>query len=109
MGDAMAADPKGELVDFLVHQAFYPVLMAERRGPDKASIAQVQDATRAAIDRFRSYGSAQEVIDNFRRELSPNPARDIEPELKRLRLPVIEDIREDFERKAHELGFRVAI
>jgi len=68
-------------------------------------IEQVQAAARAKIDRLRSYGSAAEVIDSFERDLRSGPAQDITSELKLLQLPVSDDLRDDFERKARELGF----
>ncbi len=101
----MATDAKTELVDFLVHRAFYPVLMTQRTGPHKATIEQVQHATRAEIERFRSYGSIEDVIASFERDLRSKPARSIYSDLKLLNLPVISDVREDFERKVRELGF----
>lgn len=102
--EARASDTKRELVEFLVHRAFYPVLMAQRAGPNRAMIEQVQDATYREIERFRGYGSADEVIVNFKRDLSSEFATSHYHDLKRLNLPVIGDVREDFERKARELG-----
>ena len=101
----MARDTKNELVDFLVHRTFYPVLMAQRVGPHKAKIEHVQDVTRTEIERFRSYGSIEDVVVNFKRDLRSNPAKDVHSDLRLLNLPVISDLREDFERKARELGF----
>lgn len=101
-----SADPsaRNELVDFIIHRAFYPVLMADRAGPHRAMIEHVQAATRAEIDRFRGYGSAEEVIDGFERGFRSRPARDIHSKLKLLDLPVIDDLRDDFEHKVRELG-----
>ena len=100
----MARDIKGELVELLLHKAFYPVLMANRNGPAKTKIEHVQEATRAEIDRFRSYMSAEEVIVNFKRDINSTPTKDICAELKLLNFPVITDVREEFERQARELG-----
>jgi hypothetical protein len=100
----MMRDAKNELVDFLVRRAFYPVLMAPRNGPDKSKIDHVQNATRAEIDRFRSYESAEEVVLNFKRDLYSKPAKKINAELRALNLPVINDLQDEFERKALELG-----
>ena len=100
----MTKDIKGELVQFLLHKAFYPVLMAQRDGPDRTKIEHVQEATRAEIERFRSYRSAEEVMVNFQRDLNSKPAKTIHSELKALNLPIINDVREEFERKAKELG-----
>ena len=102
----MAKDVKDELVEFLLHKAFYPVLMAKRDGPDKTKLEHVQAATRAEIDRFRNYGSAEEVVVNFKRDLSSQPAKKIHSELRMLKLPVLNDLREDFERRAEELGVK---
>ena len=100
----MTRDAKSELVDFLLHKAFYPVLMARRDGPDKTKIEHVQAAIRAEIDCFRSYRSAGEVMVNFKCDLNSKSAREIHSELKTLHLPVINDVREEFERKAQKLG-----
>ncbi len=102
--DLVAKDATSELVTFLVHRAFYPVLMAERTGPNKAMIEHVQNATHKEIERFRSYGSAAELIANFERDLRSGSATSLYSDLKRLNLPVIGDVREEFERKARELG-----
>ena len=101
-------DARNELVDFIVHRAFYPVLMADRTGPHRARIEHVQAATRAEIERFRSYGSAEEVISSFQRDLQSRPTKSINSELKLLHLPMIDDFRDDFERKARELGYEPA-
>ena len=96
---------RNELVDFIVHRAFYPVLMVDRAGPHRDIVEHVQAATRAEIERFRSFGSIKEVIDSFGRDLRSKSAQNIQSELKLLHLPTIEDFHEDFERKARELGF----
>ena len=103
--DGADTDARNQLVDFIAHRAFYPVLMVDRTGPHRAMIEQVQAATRAKIDRLRSCGSAAEVIDSFERDLRSGPAQDITCELKLLHLPVVDDLRDEFERKARELGF----
>ena len=101
----MARDAKSELVDFLVHRAFYPVLMAQRSGPHKARVEHVQDTARTEIERFRSCGSIEDVVASFKRDLRSRPAKDVHSDLRLLNLPVLSDLREDFEQKARELGF----
>lgn len=101
----LVPDARNELVDFVVHRVFYPVLMLQRTGPHKARIEHIQDATRAEIDRFRGYKSVEEVIANFKHDLRSKPAKGINSELKLLNLPVLHDLHEDFERKARELGY----
>jgi hypothetical protein len=40
----------------------------------------------------------------FKRDLSSTAAKKVHAELRNLKLPTIEDIRDEFEGKAHELG-----
>ena len=101
----VAQDARAELVDFLVHRAFYPVLMVQRTGPDKAVIERVQGATYRNIERFRGYGSADDVIANFTHDLESELATGLYVDLRRLDLPVGGDLRKDFELKARQLGF----
>ena len=100
------SNAKRELVDFLVQMAFDPVLKAHPGGSDadRKKLEHVQNATRAEIERFRNYGSAEEVVVNFKRDLSSTPAKKIHAELKALGLPTINDLRDEFEDKARKLG-----
>ena len=107
--DDADTDARNQLIDFIAHRAFYPVLMVDRVGPHRALIEHVQAATRAKIDRLRSYSSAEEVIDNFERDFRSRTAQDITSELKLLHLPTIDDLRDEFERKARELGSGLCI
>lgn len=103
----MAQDARQQLIDWLEAKAFEPVLRArahDRSDADRAKLAHVQDATRAEIERFRSYRSAEEVIVNFKRDLHSTAAKKVHAELRALGLPVINDLRDAFERKASELG-----
>ena len=102
--DAVISDAKNELVDFIVHQAFYPVLMADRSGPNKAVVEQLQSVTRAEIERFRSCKSLKEVIENFERNRQMQLDTDLHADLKVLSLPVLSDLQQGFERKVYELG-----
>ena len=105
----MASKAQKELVDFLVRRALEPVLKAKpdrRSEAERRKLEHVQDATRKEIERFRHYGSAAEVVTNFRRDLDSEPAKRIHRELKSLGLPTLNDIRDEFEQKARELGVR---
>jgi len=64
----------------------------------------VEDATRAGIERYRGYGSAKEVVVNFKRDLDSEPARKAHAELKALGLPTVNDIRDELESQAKALG-----
>ena len=103
----MADSKKNELVRFLEERAFKPVLNAKPKGRSEAEqkkLEQVQKAPRAEIERFHNYGSAQEVVTNFKRDLGSEPAKRIHAELRSLGLPTINDIREEFEKRAEKLG-----
>jgi hypothetical protein len=103
----MASYARRQLVDFLIGKAFDPVLNAKTYGrsdDDKRALVDVQEATRAEIDRFRAYPSAEAVVQNFRRDLTAASARKIHADLRRLKLPVLEDFKEEFEHKARTLG-----
>nr|CAD6438837.1 hypothetical protein REQ54_04778 [Rhizobium sp. Q54] len=101
------AQAKKQLVDFLVKKAFEPVLRADSAGrsdSEKAKLQRVQEATRTEIERFKDYGSAEEVVINFKRDLSSDAARKVHSELKALDLPTINDFSNEFEKKAADLG-----
>ena len=101
------ADAQHQLLDLLEREAFDPVLRARPDSGsevDKRKLAEVQSKTRSEIDRFRGYGSAREVVTNFKRDLSSEPAKRVHRDLAALDLPTINDIRDRFEAKARDLG-----
>ena len=103
----MADSKKEQLVRFLEQHAFRPVLNAKPSGrsePERKRLEHVQKATEAEIERFRNYGSAEEVVTNFRRDLDSAPAKRVHAELRSLGLPTIHDIRDEFEERAQKLG-----
>jgi hypothetical protein len=106
-GCAMASHSKQELVDFVIRKALDPVLKAKPDGrseADKKKLERVQDATRSEVERYRKYGSAEEVVTNFKRDLHSSAAKKVHAELQQLGLPTINDIRDEFEAKARDLG-----
>jgi hypothetical protein len=93
----MSDNAKEKLVDFIVSRALEPVMKAKADGRPEAEqrkLKHVQDATGAEIARYRHYGSAKEVVVNFRRDLDSRPAGKVHAELKALHLPTINDIRD---------------
>jgi predicted amidohydrolase YtcJ len=103
----MADSKKDELVRFLEERAFKSVLNAKPKGRSEAEqkkLEHVQKATRTEIERFHKYRSAQDVVTNFRRDLDSESAKRVHGKLRSLGLPTINDIREEFERRAEELG-----
>lgn len=99
---------KERLVDLLDREAFQPVLNARAddfQGADRDRLERVQDATRRERDRYRNdYGSAEEVRRQFRSDLSSQPARDVQRDLKALGLPTLPDVEDDFETLSRDLG-----
>jgi hypothetical protein len=100
-------EKKRELLELVERKAFDPVMRAKSDGrseAEKKKLEHVKRATQAEIDRYRGYGSAEELVTNFKRDLSSGAAKKVHAELRSLKLPTIEDIRDEFERKARELG-----
>ncbi|HEX6956665.1 MAG TPA: hypothetical protein VF194_01645 [Ferrovibrio sp.] len=107
----MADHAKQKLVDFLEDHAFSPVLRAKPHqyaASQQRMLEDVQRATRAEIDRFRDYRSAEDVVINFKRDLSSGAAEKIHRELRRLNLPTVNDLEGDFMRLADDLGVRAS-
>jgi hypothetical protein len=103
----MATDNKQTLVDFLVRKVFEPVMHAKPDGrpdADRKKLEHVRDATRKEIDRYHGYASAEDVVTNFRRDLHSSAAKKVHAELRSLHLPTLDDLRDEFEEKARELG-----
>ncbi len=106
----MASDAKRELVEFLESRAFNPVLNQKPddygSDSDRRKLADVQRATRSEIERYRhEYTSAQDVIRNYKDDLTSEPAREIDRELDQLGLPTLRAIEPQFRKKVEELGF----
>ncbi|MDE2488919.1 MAG: hypothetical protein KGO51_16120 [Alphaproteobacteria bacterium] len=98
---------QSELVDFLKRRVFDPVLRADEDGRsdnERRKLADVKDATRSEVDRYRNYSSAQDLVNNFKDDLTSEPAQKIERESRELNLPTLKDVRQDFESKARDLG-----
>ncbi len=102
----MSSNAKDRLVHLLEQKAFQPVMHAKAdRYPEnkRDKLKDVQRRTQTEIDRFHGYGSAEEVVTNFKRDLHSEPAQKVHRALKDLGLPTIGDVREDFEKLAEEL------
>lgn len=105
------AHAQQELVEFVISRAFNPVMRAKPDGKSDAerkTLEHVQQATKTEIERYRHYGSAEEVATNFKRDLSSDAAKKLHSQLRRLHLPTIEDIRDEFEDKARKLGVKAS-
>jgi hypothetical protein len=103
----MSADPRVELLHLVERKAFDPVMRAKPGGKsdqEKQKLEHVQKATQAEIERYRHYRSAEELVTNFKRDLTSEAAKKVHRELRALDLPTIEDIKDEFEQRARELG-----
>jgi hypothetical protein len=103
------SDTKQKLVAFLDRRAFRPVLRAKEgdySGKDRDKLADVQRRTKTEIERFKHYGSAQEVVTNFKRDLRSKPAQRVHRDLHQLGLPTPKDVKAEFEKLAKDLGVK---
>lgn len=90
---------KQELVHFLDQRVFDPILRAkpdEYSGHDRDMLEHVQKATRTEKDRYHHYGSADDVIQNFKSDLHSSAAKKVDSELSRLKLPCLPDVKDEF-------------
>lgn len=101
------ADARQQLVDFLEQKAFRPVLQADAsKFPEnkRNALKDMQSRTTKEVQRFHNYGSADDVVVNFKRDLDSHAAKKVHRTLKELGLPTLPDVREDFEKLAQDLG-----
>src|SRR4051794_5431227 len=99
------ANAQQELTEFVISKAFDPVMRAKSDGKseaDRQTLEHVKHATQAEIERYRGYGSAREVVINFRRDLSSAAAKKVHAQLRHLHLPTINEIKDEFEAKARQ-------
>jgi hypothetical protein len=94
---------KTELLRFLDQRVFNPILKAsdeKYRDSDRKRLQDVKDRTRSEKDRFHHYHSAQEIIDNYKSDLHSSTAKRVNSELRRLKLPTLPSVKDDFLRVA---------
>src|SRR5947209_19702147 len=102
---------KEKLLDLLDRKAFDPVLKASpstySSEHDKDRLRDVQDTTRNTQRSYHEkYTSAQAVYENFLDDLHSEAAKKVHRELRNLNLPTLNDIKDEFEQMANELGVR---
>lgn len=94
---------KQELERFLDERVFDPIL---KTSPDKYSESErkdleyVQDRTRTEKQRYHSYSSAEELARMYKDDLHSENAKPVNERLKRLGLPRLADVQDEFERRA---------
>lgn len=104
-----ARDARERLVRFLDRRAFEPVLRASPEDyaseADRRLLEDVKSRTVAEQKRYRQgYRTAEDVRTNFMRDLSSEPAKKVHAELRRLKLPALPDLEDDFLDLCDELG-----
>ena len=106
----MSEDKKEKLLDFLEKKAFDPVLNKSKDDYDsdtkKKELEDVKRSTKSEKERFRNYGSAKEVRDNYLSDLNSEPAQKINRELDDLNLPKLPDYKKDFLDLCEKLGVK---
>ncbi len=90
---------KQDLLHFLDKRVFDPILHAspEHYGqPDQKKLKDVQDRTQSEKERFSHYGSAGEIIENYKRDLHSPTAKRVNAELEHLKLPTLPSVKDEF-------------
>ncbi len=94
---------KKELLRFLDAHVFDPIITAS---PEKYSqeeqddLKYVQERTHTEKQRYHQYDSADEIVRMYKDDLHSENAKPVNSRLKRLGLPRLEDVREQFQKKA---------
>lgn len=106
MSDKQARE---KLLNLLDRKAFDPVLKASpddyRSESDKKKLRDVQETTRKTQQSYHEkYKTARDVRDNFRDDLSSEAAKKVHRQLHDLGLPTLNDIKDEFEKLADEVG-----
>ncbi len=94
---------KNELVQFLNHRVFDKILAAkpnDYKESQREDLSYVQRATRDEKSRYEHYGSAEEVVNMFNDDLRSENAKPVNSRLRELGLPRLEDVKDEFLRKA---------
>lgn len=107
----MSSASKDRLVKFLDEKAFDPVLRKNKddysSDADKEKFEDVKRATEKEKQRFHeNYSSAEEVKENFLRDLSSDPAKAIHEKEHELNLPTLPELKEEFLQLCEELNVK---
>jgi hypothetical protein len=98
---------KQELLHFLDQHVFDPILHASPHHygeADQRKLKDVQDRTKSEKERFRTYSSANEIVDNYKSDLHSSTAKRVNNELEKLKLPTLPSVKEDFLKLAGDEG-----
>jgi hypothetical protein len=106
----MATDKNTQkLVDLLEKRAWNPILRAspeKYNEADRKALDRVKKKTEAQRERYRNYGTAGEIRQQFQDDLRSPAARRTNADLRKLNLPVQADVADEFLSLADRLGVR---
>ena len=94
---------KAELLKFLDHHVFDPILKARAdkySDADQKTLQDVQNRTKSEKDRFHHYSGVKEIVDNYKSDLHSSTAKRVNSELEKLKLPTLPSVEKEFLRVA---------
>jgi hypothetical protein len=103
---ATKKDAKGELVKFIDKKAFDVII---KTSPDKfeekdrKNFEDVKRKTGNEKEKFHHYKNAKDVKKNFLENTRSQPAHKLDKELKKLGLPTLPDLKDEFEQLCDKL------
>jgi hypothetical protein len=101
--DTMAS--KQDLLHFLDRRVFDPILHASPNHygeADQKKLTDVQDRTRSEKERFHHYRDAQEITENYKRDLHSPAAKRVNDELEHLELPTLPSVKAEIQKTVGE-------
>jgi hypothetical protein len=105
------ADTRRELLNSIEHKAFEPILDAKESEypPDKrATLSDVQGATRSTMQRYEDEKSAGDVYREYKDDLSSKAAKKTSAQIESLGLPTLRSIQPEVDKIAHDAGLRAS-
>ncbi|MEX2591600.1 MAG: hypothetical protein WD426_02415 [Anditalea sp.] len=103
-------EEKKRLLDFLDIKAFDPIINKSKEDYDsenkKKKFEDVKRSTEKEKERFHNYNTAEDIKENYRRDLSSEPAKKVHAELKYLDLPRLPDLKDEFFQLCDDLNVK---
>jgi hypothetical protein len=105
----MAGDTRKQLLDVIEHEAFDPILKARPErysGREREVLADVQGATKSAVERYEAQRSADGVYREYKGDLSSRAAKKTSAQIESLGLPTLRSISYSVEKVARRAGLK---
>lgn len=103
---ATKKDAKDELVQFIDKNAFDVTIKTSPdkfKGKDRESFEDIKRKTQNEKEKFHHYKTAEDVRKNFLQNVHYEPAHKLDKELKKLKLPTLPDLKNEFEQLCDKL------